>query len=843
MKKVLRHRIKFSPKELGAVIVEAVASAYLTSTGISSKYAKLIGSCIGGAVKGVSLYEPDSSVTILTSIEKTVGNLADNSSVELPEDCKELLRKEILSPKKIIQFMCQQNPCITLKKQIIDICKRDPNCDVSTLAVDELVTQIIEAFDQEAFYNHELASYAIYCMLRSYRASSAIYTANSQYTLSFTEPLFLHKQEKNSRVNLLNLFIMPKYKVINDVHSNAQDDTNNPRSDLQKRIADFLKDDNLPFLFIEGDAGCGKTTLAAWMNYHYYQNDEVSNQLFKNRPLVTIRLRDLDKKDISTNASLASAIRKYMHLTSLDELEQFFPKAIMLLEGFDELCMIEGIGFKHDELLYDLQRKGLQGFQFIVMTRPKYISTRINIPNMYISLQHFDSDQRTTWLNQYTSTEYCSQPIDEIICEYIKSIDDDTSSCICDTPMTLYMLAAKKGSSDILNNSWSLYHHIFYEELSETEYNKMFPNPDRNYVHGIHILRDVLYQISEEIAYLMYQRGNQSFYLSDKELSDIIITLSEQIPMLKQANMKEIAEHCYALCCYWKANADRGVVEFLHNNIRDFFLAEKIYREMDKLANYAKQECRDSGKNTVLICRKLCSLFQYGVLETKVCAFIFLRAAYNAENNIFDFAQYGYQNKIVESIISIMSSNELYSDVMSRHSPHNPVEIITNILSCTVQIYRNVYEVYLRETDTIPWLPHKGHNHFLETIFKPVFCQVPVTISYDHMITLGSRGYFRNMVFQSCDLRNIGFQHSQIEAADFSNAVLCGCDFSYAKLDGSDFSNADIHYASFENASLNYCNLTGADIRGTELPDGFVSNEQGEQVEHLKSLNIPGLII
>lgn len=836
-------KIRFNAKELVSVMAEAVTSAYLLSIGASPEQAKLIGSCISSLAKGLSLSEQNSSTTILTSIEKTVVDLADNSSVELPENCKDFLREDVLSPQKIIQFMCQQDPRTALKKQIIDICERDPDCDIGTLPVDELVTQIIEAFDQATLSSHELASYAAYCMLRSYRVSPVIYTANLQYASSFTEPLFLHKKGKNSRVNLLNLFIMPKYKVINDGHSNARDAANNSRSDLQKRIADFLRNDNLSFLFIEGDAGCGKTTLAAWMNYHYYQNDEVSNQLFGDRPLVTIRLRDLDKKDISTNASLSSAIRKYMHLTSLDELEQFFPKAIMLLDGFDELCMIEKINFNRDELLYDLQRKGLQDFNFIITTRPKFVSTRINLPNMYISLQHFDAEQRTTWLNQYTSIEYCSQPIDETICEYIKSIGDDTSSCICDTPMTLYMLAAKKVPYDILNNSWSLYHHIFYEELSETEYNKMFPNPDRNYVHGIHILRDVLYQISEEIAYLMYQRGNQSFYLSDKELSDIIITLSEQIPILKQANMKEIAQHCYALCCYWKANADRGVVEFLHNNIRDFFLAEKIYREMDKLANYAKQECWNSGKYTVLIGRKLCSLFQYGALETKVCEFIFLRAAYNAEKSIFDFAQYGYQNTIVGSIISVMSRNELYSDVMSRHSSYNPVELITNILSCTVQIYRNVYEVYLGEKDTIPWLPHKGHNHFLETIFKPVFCQVPVTISYDHMITLGSRGYFRSMDFKAHDLRNIGFQHSQIEKADFSDAILCGCDFSYAKLDGSNFSNADIHYASFENASLNYCDLIGADIRGTELPDGFVSNEQDEQVEHLKSLNIPGLKI
>lgn len=142
------------------------------------------------------------------------------------------------------------------------------------------------------------------------------------------------------------------------------------------------------------------------------------------------------------------------------------------------------------------------------------------------------------------------------------------------------------------------------------------PNCDinRKYFHDISRLRDVLYQVSEEIAYHMYQKGNQSFCLSDHEVSKIVERLSSQIHILKHANMQDITERCYALCCY-------------------------------------------------------------------------------------------------------------------------------------------------------------------------------------------------------------------------------------AILNGSNFTNADIHYASLENASLEHCNMTGVDLRGTELPDGFMSAEQAEQVEHLKSLQIPGLII
>ena len=580
------------------------------------------------------------------------------------------------------------------------------------------------------------------------------------------------------------------------------------------------------------------------MNYHYSLGDDVSIQLLGERPLITIRLRDLDKEVLSTSGNLSEAIQKYMNVSSLDELERWFPKAVMLLDGYDELCMIEGINVNHEMLLYDLYRADLMGFHFVITTRPKFISLGVDIPSQYISLLHFDSEQRECWLERYTSDKYCAQSIDNLVYNYIKDIDDDTTSCICDTPMTLYMLAAKKSSSSYLTNNWALYHHIFYEELSETEYNKMFPNSTRKYSHDIRILKDVLYRVSEEIAFRMYEKGNRSFYLSESELAQIVNDLSNQIPLLKDANMQMIAKRCYALCCYWKANSDQGVVEFLHNNIRDFFLAEKIYREMDQIT-YNLSVNEETISCYKVFITKLCTMFQYGVLETKVTEFIYLRAKYKLEKGEFDFSQYEYQNKLIKGIIVHLSRNSIVeTGVLEVKLGLNLIQRITNILTCTVQVYRHIYEVNLKESEKIEWIAEKmEESSILQSLFKPIFCQVPVTITNDFMITLGSRGCFNGMDFRSYDLRNIGFQNSDIRNADFSNGILCGCDFSNARLDGTKFTNADIHYSSLQGASLNFCDMTGADLRGTELPDGFVSIEQNEQVEHLKDMEIVGLKI
>ena len=76
--------------------------------------------------------------------------------------------------------MCQPDSHIVLKKQILHICEQDPNSDINTFPVDEVVSTIVAQFETEILNNHELASYASYCMLRNKICSSEIHLANQQ---------------------------------------------------------------------------------------------------------------------------------------------------------------------------------------------------------------------------------------------------------------------------------------------------------------------------------------------------------------------------------------------------------------------------------------------------------------------------------------------------------------------------------------------------------------------------------------------------------------------------------------------------------------------------------------
>lgn len=202
------------------------------------------------------------------------------------------------------------------------------------------------------------------------------HTDNSKYANQYFEPMFLHRDVRNSPVGLENLFVMPKY---------TRRESEAPQDDLQAVLTGFLQDNGKRVLLIEGDAAVGKTTLAVWMNALYAcgLDRPLRAALFGDRPLVTVRLRDIETDDLKGSGShlkdiesFPSAIMSYLGFAGSDSYTEFirsYPRAVLLLDGFDELCMVENIAKHHAEMLNCLFRKNWDDVKFIVTSRPAYI--------------------------------------------------------------------------------------------------------------------------------------------------------------------------------------------------------------------------------------------------------------------------------------------------------------------------------------------------------------------------------------------------------------------------------------------------------------------------------------
>lgn len=71
-------------------------------------------------------------------------------------------------------------------------------------------------------------------------------------------------------------------------------------------------------------------------------------------------------------------------------------------------------------------------------------------------------------------------------------------------------------------------------------------------------------------------------------------------------------------------------------------------------------------------------------------------------------------------------------------------------------------------------------------------------------------------------------------SCNFSDTVLASTDFSNAKLTNCNIENADFRLSSLDGANITGCRFDNCSLAGTTLPDGFCSDVQEKQMEHIK---------
>lgn len=311
------------------------------------------------------------------------------------------------------------------------------------------------------------------------------------YVKSFGSVLFLHKGEGRQAITLKDTYVQPSYRFA------ARSSVKETDADFMEVLRQFGEQGENRVMIIEGDAGVGKSSL---ISHLCYQNEKLLQQnesgIWKDSSVYCVRLRNL-----TTNRNFKEVpVQEILKELGLSSHAEFGNKDMILLDGFDELCMMDGMTEFAEQILSEIIR-GFSGAHIIITTRPKFIDMAklkqqgLGTDIIYILLNHFDAVKREEWIQKYR--QICGKE-DYPKLERIRMIDDEASDGICDTPLALYMLAAGKITDDAWNNPWVLYHQIFREELSNTEYNKLFSQTA--YTHGISRYNDVLYRISAEIS-------------------------------------------------------------------------------------------------------------------------------------------------------------------------------------------------------------------------------------------------------------------------------------------------------------------------------------------------------
>ena len=127
-----------------------------------------------------------------------------------------------------------------------------------------------------------------------------------------------------SQVTLNRLFVNPKIYSENIW-------TDDFIGVLDKFLWDEVKN---RILFIEGDAAIGKTSLVSYLCYHYLQNDDIGKAVFLSRPMVCVRLRELDFSD--ANKNIREILLDYLGFSTMEEFKRLFDNCTLILDGADE---------------------------------------------------------------------------------------------------------------------------------------------------------------------------------------------------------------------------------------------------------------------------------------------------------------------------------------------------------------------------------------------------------------------------------------------------------------------------------------------------------------------------
>lgn len=283
----------------------------------------------------------------------------------------------------------------------------------------------------------------------------AVSSVIDEYADNFIAPMFLHIYKSNKDVmTLKNLYIDPKLSPILDrCGTQISED-----SSVVEILDDFLwNKDEVRMLFIDGDAAIGKTSLISWICYHYKVLDDIGKAVFCGRKIICIRLRELDFDECKTSED---CILSYLKCGSIDYIETHYNDSIIILEGADELSMVQGVRASSiEQFLLDI-RKIFRYHKIIITSRPKFINMQTIFEAgetvYHFFMQHFDSTMRLAWIEKYQ----CHEAVSKSTVTYIKEITDLEADGVADTPLALYLLVASNLSTALSSNRWNLYHEI-----------------------------------------------------------------------------------------------------------------------------------------------------------------------------------------------------------------------------------------------------------------------------------------------------------------------------------------------------------------------------------------------
>lgn len=665
------------------------------------------------------------------------------------------------------------------------------------------------------------------------------YDDTNNYRDKFEEALFLHKNLKPQNViSLKDIFTMPSCTLRKNQDGFILNEDFDKCSLAVKKFIGYQEQepgfDSGNILFIEGQAAMGKSSFISWLAWQHYFQTDISKEIFGNKNLRVIKLRDIllenSQLDLQTPFSniftyiLGKDNYQYLNSRHTDIWNMLLKDTVLVLDGFDELCMVESIWGSGKETYFLNMNRQLKkadcGCKIIVTTRPNYLKVeRLNFQKWYLQINPFLLKKRKEWTKRYEAKEKLSLELKTALL----SNQDKTMECLLETPLVLYMIAAKKIPIYETRNIWELYNRIFSQEI----YNR---NYDKEGAHSIQKYQHNLYALTAEIAYAV--SNEQHFFINVEKLLEIerVKDLAQKLDILEEdeninyEKLHTVLADCIGIASYFKVSPKRdqsgkykNAIEFYHNNIKDYFCCEYIWMNLQRIYNDIPSNIFQMESWFI---SKYQNMFQFSVFmkddnkePSMVLQFFKNKLLYYKEKSIREnFISQELGNCYFKHFFGKMLQTGMICEY-TYSGTKNILNMMVNIYACVFSIYHSLYVTYLKENELVAFTEEEYVSDISSSfIFRMLFLMGNVHnqshIKFDGIMLSGiefEKHDFSFSSFKDCLLLDCNFKNCDLRGADFSYAHLQGADLRTAIIDNSTcFRNAEFKQTLISQSQLSY---------------------------------------
>lgn len=685
------------------------------------------------------------------------------------------------------------------------VSKRIPNIKISCLCGRALIQEIIDYNLYEKYFGVPINKEVNIVPLKREIASDVM----DSYIANYKNVLFLQEKDE-PQIRLMDLYIEPEYEIfLSDTEELENSDMR--LIDYLERFANYdgrASRNTLPILFIEGYAGIGKTTFISKIAYEYSNRN-----IFSEMNLYIIRLRDLVPNGQKVNLSNPwSNFFEYLNIaSSFEEFMDKMNKSVLILEGFDELSMIDNIQnenkSKYLNKIYSILAQYKCNCHLVITSRPNYLVednnwNKIRACKSIIKLMHLSEEKKREWIGLAEKKGLSVKK--SIKDELINSQRDDINTIIS-TPFTLYLIAHNEIEMDASYELWDIYMKIFGRETVQKSYDKV--------AHPSEMLADYIFKITCDIAFFMFCHNKLDIswdeietVINNIEITEKDIARMKEIGVIKnfsfseaRTELRQLLRNNYALHTYYKRSESGGGLAFVHNYIKDFFVCEKISNTLNEAYEKIKPD-KLSRDDIEYLNQIFYKLFSSNFLNDKVIEFLVSNIKVEMKSNFNNCVWIKREcASLTQRVFPIVFSDMLingfyYSNERSEKIDSECIERPINESYNLWVLFKYLYSYANEKEEYITMLINSDFKIGLRVRFFRILINELLSIN--------------KQLFSQVDLQDIDFSN-----VDFSKAYLYKCNFFKTTLKKADFSNSTINQSNMRLAKCNEANFRNTDIK------------------------------